>query len=226
VVKIDVAGLGNDAMATTDASAVVNVAPGLMASVRFGIYFPRDSVKVGRPGREGLAISAGLLESSVEVSGDVSRPSLQLNGTPMQIHTFAAPPGKQAKGLRAGVQLGALEIPVDEKGRFAASVPQATGEPFDVAMVDAGGRPSLVHVQMPTLRIVSPQGDVVLPYGQKTPDVRVAPHASIPDREGAPVAALGGAAGERPIAWTQVRGRTDVDNAVAVNGVLAEVAED
>jgi len=226
VVKIDLAGLGMGATATTDAAAVVNVAPGLMASVRFGVYFPRDSVKAGRPGREGLAISAGLPESSVDVSGDVSRPTLQLNGTPMAVHTFPAPSGRQSKTVRSGVQLGALEIPVDDKGRFAASVPQGSEGPFDVAMVDGGGRASLAHVQLPLLRIVAPKGDLVLPYGQKTADVRVAPHASIPSQAGEPVAALGGASGQKPIAWTQVRGRTDPDNAVAVNGVLAEVNED
>ena len=166
VVKIDLAGLGMGATATTDAAAVVNVAPGLMASVRFGVYFPRDSVKAGRPGREGLAISAGLPESSVDVSGDVSRPTLQLNGTPMAVHTFPAPSGRQSKTVRSGVQLGALEIPVDDKGRFAASVPQGSEGPFDVAMVDGGGRASLAHVQLPLLRIVAPKGDLVLPYGQ------------------------------------------------------------
>jgi hypothetical protein len=226
VMKIDLAGLGMGATATTDASAVVNVAPGLMASVRFGVFFPRDSVQAGRPGREGLAINAGLPESSVDVSGDVSRPSIQLNGAPLEVHMFASPQGKPVKGTKAGVQLGALDIPVDEKGRFAASVPQTSDEPFDVAMVDAGGRASLVHVQLPLLRIDSPKGGLVLPYGQKTEDVRVAPHASLPGESGAPVAALGGAAGEKPIAWTRVRGRTNPDNAVAVNGALVDVAAD
>src|SRR6185436_12845047 len=78
VVKIDLAGLGMAASATTDASAVVNIAPGLMASVRFGVYFPRDTVSVGRPGKDGLAISAQMPESSVDLAGDVSKPALLL----------------------------------------------------------------------------------------------------------------------------------------------------
>jgi hypothetical protein len=52
VLKIDLAGLGMAARATTDPTAVVNIAPGLVASVRFGVCFPRDSVSVGRPGRK------------------------------------------------------------------------------------------------------------------------------------------------------------------------------
>src|SRR5262249_27064023 len=43
---------------------------------------------------------------------------------------------------------------------------------------------------------------------------------------GAQVAALGGAAGSSPVAWTEVKGRTDAGNTVDVNGVLANMAAD
>jgi uncharacterized repeat protein (TIGR01451 family) len=226
VVKIDLAGLGMAASATTDASAVVNIAPGLMASVRFGVYFPRDTVSVGRPGKDGLAISANLPESSIDVSGDVAHASLQLNGTPVSLRTFDPPSDKPVKGIRASVQMGAMELPVDDKGRFAASVPKADGQPFDVAMVDRRGRASLAHVQLPMLQIYAPSGEVVLPYGQQTDDVRLAPHAALGHDAATQVAALGGASGDSPAAWTQVRGRTDPGNAVAVNDNAVKVQGD
>jgi uncharacterized repeat protein (TIGR01451 family) len=164
VVKIDLAGLGMAATPTTDASAVVNVAPGLMASVRFGVYFPSDSVRsaVRRSGPGDLGAAARV---SVDLTGDVSKPTLLLNGIPVTVRTFDPPFETPIKGLRATVQMGALELPVDEQGRFAASVPQADGEDVDITMVDPRGRTTLAHVQLPMLRSSRPRGDVVLPFG-------------------------------------------------------------
>src|SRR5262249_20319830 len=223
VVKVDLAGLGMGAMATTDASAVVNIAPGLMASVRFGIYFPRDTVSIGRPSKEGLAISARLPESSLDLSGDVSHGALKLNGTQVSVREFGTT-AKAAKPKHASVQLGSLEVPVDAKGRFAASVPQADNQPFDVSMVDVDGRAA--PAALPMLQIGPPRGALVLPFGHASDDVRLAPHAAIVGEAGAQVAALGGAAGGEPVAWTQVKGRTDVGNSVEVNGLTAAVAID
>src|SRR5262249_8017277 len=111
VVKVDLAGLGMGAMATTDASAVVNIAPRLMASVRFGIYFPRDTVSIGRPSKDGLAISAKLPETSVDVSGDVTRAALKLNGTTVPVRAFETLSQRSAKAPRASVQMGSLAVP-------------------------------------------------------------------------------------------------------------------
>jgi hypothetical protein len=66
---------------------------------------------------------------------------------------------------------------------------------------------------------------VVVPFGRHTDDYRLAARAIAADAA-AQVAANGGAAGERPVAWTMVRGRTDAGNSVGVNGLVAMVAAD
>src|SRR5262249_23783976 len=174
----------------------------------------------------GLGIAAKLPESSLDVSGDVAHGALNLNGTPVAVRRFATPQGEPAKKLQASVMLGSLEVPVDAKGRFAASVPHADGDAFDVSMVDAKGRAALAHVQLPLLEITAPQGDLVLPFGEAADGTRLAPDAAIVGEAGAQLAAMGGAAGGEPAAWTQGKGRTDAGKGVEVNGLADTVAED
>src|SRR5262249_2662336 len=88
------------------------------------------------------------------------------------------------------------------------------------------GRAALASATLPKLEIVSPRGDVVLPFGEHTEDVRLAPRAALVGGAGAPVAALAGAGGDAPVAWTQVRGRTNAGNAVDVDGSAAAVGAD
>src|SRR5207344_2181480 len=106
-------------------------------------YFPRDTVSIGRPSKDGLAISARLPETSVDVSGDVANGALKLNGTAVKVRALESASSKSAKARPASVQLGSLMVPVDAKGRFAASVPQADNQPFDVSMVSTDGHASL-----------------------------------------------------------------------------------
>jgi hypothetical protein len=76
-VKLDLAPVGGAAIPTTDVSTVVTIAPGLLASVRFGVAFPRDTVSVVRVP---TAISSDAPLRVLDLAGNTEQPSLTVNG--------------------------------------------------------------------------------------------------------------------------------------------------
>ncbi|HYM82454.1 MAG TPA: OmpA family protein [Candidatus Limnocylindria bacterium] len=88
--KLDLAQLGLPATPTTDAGTVVNVSPGLLASVRFGVSFSRDTVDVGRPPVEGLAIVTEEFERAVDVTGNALMTALIVNGRAISVRSADA----------------------------------------------------------------------------------------------------------------------------------------
>jgi hypothetical protein len=226
-VKLDVPGLGAAAIPTTDASTLVTIAPGLLSSVRFGVAFPRDTVAVGRAGGNGLAVSATEPEGILDLAGNTTHSELTINGITIPVHatgTTVTPPAFAPH--YPAVRLGSLAVPVDRAGRFATSVPHPGGDTLEVALVDNLGRVSAGHVRLPRLDILSPRGEVRLPFGQASADVKLASHAADSSGGGVPLASTDGAAGDRPVAWTQVRGRTDSSAVVEVNGRKVAVGAD
>ena len=226
VIKMDLAQVGAAAIPTTDVAQVVNIAPGLLANVRFGVTFPRDTVSVGRPSSEGLAIMARDPEGVLDLSGSTVRSTLTLNGIVVPV----APTGEKVT-LPAGephypaVTLGSLAVSVDSLGRFATTVPNPGDDTLTVALVDKKGKVAAARVRLPRLDILSPRGDVRLPYGQATEDMKLAPK---PGASGEALSDAGGevAASGTTVAWTTLRGRTDAGTSVMVNGQTAAVAND
>ena len=81
VIKMDLTTAGASAVATNGTSQVVDLAPGLLGSVRFGVAFPRDTVSMGRRGVDGLAIVVGEPEyGPIRVSGRVTDPQVMISG--------------------------------------------------------------------------------------------------------------------------------------------------
>ena len=225
VVKMDLAQVGAAAIPTTDVAQFVNIAPGLLASVRFGVTFPRDTVSVGRPSSEGLAIVARDPEGIIGLSGSTVRNILTLNGVPVPVSptsekvTFAT-----GEPHYPAVQLGSLAVSVDALGRFATSVPHPGDDTLTVSLVDKAGKIAVAHVRLPRLDILSPRGDMRMPYGQSSEDVRLA------SKPGGTSEALSDASGESAsgstVAWTTLRGRTDAGAELRINGQRAAVASD
>ena len=227
VIKMDLAQVGAAAVPTTDVAQVVNIAPGLLASVRFGVAFPRDTVSVGRPGAEGLAISARDPEGTLGLNGSITHSTLRLNGIVIPV----TPTGTKLT-LPAGephypaVTLGSLAVSVDARGRFETTVPNPGDDTLVVALVDSKGRLAEARVRLPRLDILSPRGEVRLPYGQASDDMKLAPR---PGASGEAVVADANAevaSGGSAVAWTTLRGRTDTGATVQVNGRTAAVADD
>ncbi|HKQ57734.1 MAG TPA: Calx-beta domain-containing protein [Candidatus Eisenbacteria bacterium] len=90
LIKLDVASLGIPATATTDVAQVMNVSPGLMATARFGVSFSRDTVTIGQPAAEGLAIITNELEHAVHIAGNAFRTALIVNGRAVGVRTVDA----------------------------------------------------------------------------------------------------------------------------------------
>src|SRR5205823_2650153 len=115
--------------------------------------------------------------------------------------------------------------PVDKAGRFATSIPNPGDDTLEVALVDARGKVSSARVHLPRLDVLSPRGEVRLPYGQASTDVRLASNPSQPAAAGQ-VASAGDGAGTGAVAWTNVRGRTDAGAVIEVNGRKTDVGAD
>ena len=80
VVKLDVGSLSLPATVTTDGTQVINVSPGLLATVRFGVSFARDTARAGRPAIEGLIVSSEPLDDAIDVTGNALQGVLVVNG--------------------------------------------------------------------------------------------------------------------------------------------------
>jgi hypothetical protein len=90
VLKIDLARLGMPALPTTDPTRVVDVSPGLVATVRFGVWFAQDTLSMGHPLGKGLAIITDPMEQAVHVAGNAVRGSVLVNGRPVPVRTVDA----------------------------------------------------------------------------------------------------------------------------------------
>ncbi|MEY4374584.1 MAG: hypothetical protein RL760_750, partial [Candidatus Eisenbacteria bacterium] len=266
VIKMDLAAAGAGAVPTNGVSQVVDIAPGLLANVRFGVAFPRDTVTMGRRGVDGLAIQIGEPEyAPVRVSGAVSGSELSLNGvlvpltstTPVvaasskpkaEVKKSSSNRRKAGKAVAAKttrkkttkpatavvakpattveptVMVGDLRVGVGEDGRFEATVPPGSDEAFDVKVVDRKGRTAVGSVRLPRLQVTSPQGELRLPIGASTEEVRTNPTSAVVE-SAQPIAGEEGAS-VQPVAYTTVRGQTDAGASIQVNGVQATVAED
>ena len=88
--KLDLARLGMPATPTNDVTQVVNVSPGLLATVRFGVSIARDTVRTGRPMGEGLAIVTDPMEDAVHVAGNAVRGSVVVNGRAVPVRSVDA----------------------------------------------------------------------------------------------------------------------------------------
>src|SRR5439155_16470177 len=74
----------------TETSPVAYVSPGLLSSIRFGVFFQRDSVEIGRPPVSGLALVTGEVERSAIVAGNALRAALVVNGVGVRLRTADA----------------------------------------------------------------------------------------------------------------------------------------
>ncbi|MGH7730097.1 MAG: OmpA family protein, partial [Candidatus Eiseniibacteriota bacterium] len=88
--KLDLAQLGMPATPTTDVTQVVNVSPGLLATVRFGVAIARDTVRIGQPFGEGLAILTDPIEHAIHVAGNAVRGLVVVNGRPAPVRSVDA----------------------------------------------------------------------------------------------------------------------------------------
>jgi OmpA family protein/glucodextranase-like protein len=88
--KLDLARLGMPATPTNDVTQVVNVSPGLLATVRFGVWIARDTVRTGQPMGEGLAIVTDPMEHAVHVAGNAIRGSAVVNGRAVAVRSVDA----------------------------------------------------------------------------------------------------------------------------------------
>ncbi len=87
LLKLDMARLPYPAIPTTDVSAIARVSGGLITSVRFGVAFDRDTLRVGSPAVRGLALITDDLELGVDVAGNAVRPAVVINGMKVPIRT-------------------------------------------------------------------------------------------------------------------------------------------
>ncbi len=90
LLKLDVARLPYPATPTTDVATIARVTGGLMTSVRFGVAFDRDTLRVGSPPVRGLALIPENLELGVDVAGNALRPTVVINGAKVPIRAADA----------------------------------------------------------------------------------------------------------------------------------------
>ncbi len=90
LLKLDVGRFPYPATPTTDVATVARVSGGLITSVRFGVAFDRDTLKVGTPPVRGLALVADDLEIGVDVAGNAVRSAVVVNGAKLPVRTADA----------------------------------------------------------------------------------------------------------------------------------------
>jgi len=125
----------------------------------------------------------------------------------------------------ASARVDDLNVPVDEAGGFACRVPLAGPDTLQVTMTNRFGRTAVARVRMPSLEILEPTGELLMPFGESTDGVRVEPRSAVPGAAEA-LASLGGAHGAPLAARVRLRGRTDAGNHVEIDGEPAVVAPD
>jgi hypothetical protein len=116
-------------------------------------------------------------------------------------------------------------VSVDSLGRFDTAVPHFGDEKLEIALVDRKGRKSIAQVRLPKLDIVSPRGEVRLPFGQSTDEVRTNTTGALIE-SAAPIAGTESATGSSPVAFTTLKGVTDAGVQMTVNGQPVVVAAD
>ena len=61
-------------------------------------------------------------------------------------------------------RVGGLEVPVDSAGRFACRVPMGGRDTVEVVLTNRFGRSAVTRLRMPTLDILEPRGELLMPF--------------------------------------------------------------
>lgn len=86
MLKINTDQLNRAVEMTTDRASVVNVTPGLMGKVNFGLRYSYDAQRIGREGQPGLLIASEADAAPVRVAGSARMPSIVVNGRPIALN--------------------------------------------------------------------------------------------------------------------------------------------
>ncbi len=151
--KIDTKSFPMPVTATTPASQIVTVSPGLLTNVKFGVVIERDTIHIGHPAVEGIAIVTENADRNVEVLGNVARPALLLNGR--------------------SVPLRACDVRISSDG--LDEVLRTNGRALLTPVEFTPGLAVRADVKQWTLQVVDSKGDTVLRMGGTG-----APPASLP----------------------------------------------
>jgi len=80
LVKINLLGLGNGALATDGELRVVSLTPGLLAKVNFGVNYRYEEMSIGSPPEYGIELASEGGARPIEIHGSVENHLLLLNG--------------------------------------------------------------------------------------------------------------------------------------------------
>ncbi|MBI3995576.1 MAG: OmpA family protein, partial [Nitrospirae bacterium] len=110
LVKINLASISPEPVATTEEARVVQVTSGLLAKVNFGVIYDYDDASISRKGIPGLGLDARSETEPIKVIGSTETMTLLMNGAPVTL------PGSE-------VRLGAEDLSetVEMKGHKLTS---------------------------------------------------------------------------------------------------------
>jgi len=90
LIKINLDSVGPGSFATTYASKVVSVTPGLMAKVNFGVIQLTENETIGRAGKRGFKVNSRQTEKPIEIVGNVNNLTVIINGDMIPFETVDA----------------------------------------------------------------------------------------------------------------------------------------
>ncbi|MCK9418782.1 MAG: OmpA family protein [Nitrospirae bacterium] len=87
LVKINLQGLPNGAVTTTDEARVVDVTPGLLAKANFGVTYAYDVEKIGKPAEMGVEVTSAEKKSPLKLIGNTEALTMLMNGEKLPLHS-------------------------------------------------------------------------------------------------------------------------------------------
>ena len=135
-VKIDVGRLSPPAIAVGAATQVVQISPGLLATVRFGVAFARDTVQVGLPRMPGLIVMTDSVQDVIHVAGNVAQEELVVNGRSVGMRHADA--SMTVHGVEDGLRLEGDRITAPPRFKLDLAAPERLAS-WEVNVRDAQG---------------------------------------------------------------------------------------
>jgi uncharacterized protein YfaP (DUF2135 family) len=115
----------------------------------------------------------------------------------------------------ASVKINGSPMAVDSNGRFSTDIADETLKTFSIEVVNAQGQSAQTAFSIPSVEILKPADQLLLPYGATGPGYRVGQPSDIEQTDGQAV-----------LVKYELHGRTDPGNAVEIDGKPIAVKSD